>query len=69
MADRDGAFAAWRRGVVSNDELKQVVSDLQTVVDVLYAMEDRGMTLRGFRQELNSAERMSESRRREGAAT
>lgn len=65
MADRNSAFAAWRRGVISDDDLKQVVNDLQMVVDVLYAMEDRGIALRGLRQELDSALRMYEARKRD----
>ena len=63
MADRTSAFAEWRRGVITDDNLKQVVNDLETVIDVFYAMDDRGLMLRGLRQELDSARRMYEARK------
>ena len=66
MADRNEAFAEWRSGgAISDDNLKQVVNDLETVVDVLYALEERGFALSGARQQLDSAKRMYEARRRE----
>jgi hypothetical protein len=65
MADRNEAFAEWRRGIISDDNLKQVMVDLQTVCDVLYEMEDRGAMLHGLRMQLSSAESMYDARRRE----
>ena len=68
MADRVGAFAEWRKGVISDDNLKQVLNDLQTVVDVLYAMDDRGATMHGFRLQLESARSMYQARQRDRRA-
>lgn len=65
MADRNEAFAAWHKGIISDDELKQVINDLSTVVEVLYAMDERGFTLGGFRQQLYRAEQMYEDRKRD----
>jgi hypothetical protein len=65
MADRNEAFAEWRKGVISDDNLKQVVNDLETVVDICYAMEDRGATMFGFRSQLVSAQAMYDARRRD----
>jgi hypothetical protein len=63
MADRNQAFAEWRKNIISDDSLKQVVNDLETVVDVLHAMGEHGVLAIGFRRELESAHRMYESRR------
>jgi hypothetical protein len=65
MADRNQAFSEWRNGVISDDSLKQVVNDLQTVVDVCYAMDDRGATIFGFRSQLEAAKSMYDARRRD----
>lgn len=65
MPDRKDAFAEWRKGVISDDNLKQVVNDLQIVVDVFNAMEERGVIMFGLRMALDSATRMYEDRKRE----
>jgi hypothetical protein len=65
MADRNEAFSEWRKGVISDDNLKQVVTDLQTCVDVCYAMDDRGATIFGFRSQLEAAKSMYEARKRD----
>lgn len=64
MVDRKEAFSAMRLGVISDDQLKQVVSDLQTVVDVLHAMGERGVVLMGFYRELDTARFMLDARKR-----
>ena len=65
MPDRKEAFAEWRKGIITDDYLKQVVNDLQTVNNVLCAMNGTGIIARIFRVELDAAQRMDDSRRRE----
>ena len=64
MTNRNESFAEWRRGIITDDNLKQVINDLQTINDVLRAMNETGFIARFFRIELDAAERMYESRRR-----
>ncbi len=62
--DRNDAFKAWRNGVLTDGQLGQVVKDLQTVVDVFYAMDRAGdLALCYLRHELESAKRMQDGRK------
>lgn len=64
MADRNGAFKAWRNGVLTDAELKQVVTDLQTVVDVFYAMDRAAdLAMVYLRQECEMAKDMQRRRK------
>lgn len=66
MADRKAAFAEWHQGgAISDDNLKQVVNDLEILVDILEALNQRGFFLVGARQQLESAQRMYNARRRD----
>ena len=61
--NRFEAFAEWRKGIITDTNLKQVVNDLQTVTDVLCAMNETGFIARIFRVELDAAQRMQSARR------
>lgn len=64
MTSRTDAFAAWRRGVLTDEQLARVVKDLQTVVDVFYAMDRAGdLAMVYLRQECESAKDMQRQRR------
>jgi hypothetical protein len=68
MADRKEAFVEWRKGIISDDSLKQVTNDLTLVVEVLSAMGEHGVVMQGFRQQLTSAVSMYDARRRDRRA-
>ncbi len=64
MQDRTDAFKAWRSGILTDTQLACVAKDLQTVVDVFYAMDRAGdLAMVYLRQECESAKNMQRNRR------
>lgn len=61
---RDDAFRAWRKGVLTDAQLAKVVSDLETVVAIFYAMDRAGdLAIVTLRQECESAREMQQRRK------
>lgn len=62
--DRNDAFKAWRNGVLTDSQLAKVVEDLQTVVDVFYAMDRASdLAMVYLRMECESAKDMQRRRK------
>lgn len=64
MQGRNDAFKAWRRGILTDAQLAKVATDLQTVVDIFYAMSRAGdLAMVYLRQECESAKDMQRRRK------
>lgn len=61
MSNRIQAFREWDQGIITDENLEQVIKDLQEVIDILYAMGEGGLIIFRLHNKLESAERLYET--------